>query len=194
MGRSGILLALALWPPASALGKTSTPSTSAAAHRALVDDYCVTCHNEDTRVGNFSLETVDLSAPGAFAEPLEKVALKLRAGMMPPAGMPRPEPGDLEAFVADLESAIDADAAINPNPGRPVLHRLNRTEYKNSIRDLLALDVNVESLLPPDDMSQGYDNMSDVLTISPTLLDGYIRAAGKAPSSTRKKPVLPIRP
>jgi hypothetical protein len=165
--------------PASALAKASTPSTSAAAHRALVDDYCVTCHNEDTRVGNFSLETIDLSAPGAFAEPLEKVALKLRAGMMPPAGMPRPEPGDLAAFVADLESAIDADAAINPNPGRPVLHRLNRTEYKNVIRDLLALDVDVESLLPPDDMSQGYDNMSDVLTISPTLLDGYIRAAGK---------------
>jgi len=180
MGRTACLLALlAAWPAASALAKTTTASTSAAAHKALIDDYCVACHNDDTRVGNFSLGTVDLSAPGDFAEPLEKVALKLRAGMMPPSGMPRPEPSDLAAFVDDLESAIDTEAARTPNPGRPVLHRLNRTEYKNSIRDLLALDVNVESLLPPDDMSQGYDNMSDVLTVSPTLLDGYIRAAGK---------------
>ena len=175
MRRIGSFVLLGVVSAASALAKPSTPSSSASSsvgRKALVDDYCVTCHNDDMRVGNFSLEKVDLTAPGSYAEPLEKVALKLRAGMMPPAGMPRPEPADLEAFIADVESSIDADAAENPHPGRPVLHRLNRTEYKNSIRDLLALDVNVQSLLPPDDMSQGYDNMSDVLTVSPTLLDG----------------------
>jgi len=182
MGRTGFFALLGVLSAAPLLAKPSTPSSSASSsvgRKALVDDYCVTCHNDDMRLGNFSLETVDLAAPGSFAEPLEKVALKLRAGMMPPPGMPRPNAADLEAFIADLESSIDADAAAKPNPGRPVLHRLNRTEYKNVIRDLLALDVNVQSLLPPDDMSQGYDNMSDVLTISPTLLDGYIRAAGK---------------
>lgn len=182
MGRTRFFVLLAVFSAASALAKPSAPSSSASSsvgRKALVDDYCVTCHNDDMRIGNFSLETVDLTAPGRYAEPLEKVALKLRAGMMPPAGMPRPEGADLEAFIADIEASIDADAAENPHPGRPVLHRLNRTEYKNVIRDLLALDVNVQSLLPPDDMSQGYDNMSDVLTVSPTLLDGYIRAAGK---------------
>ena len=179
MGRTLFLALLAALPAASVLAKPTASSSSAAARKALVDDYCVSCHNDDMRIGNFSLETVDLTDPGSYAEPLEKVALKLRAGMMPPAGMPRPEPADLEAFIEDVEASIDADAAENPHPGRPVLHRLNRTEYKNSIRDLLALDVNVQSLLPPDDMSQGYDNMSDVLTVSPTLLDGYIRAAGK---------------
>jgi len=163
---------------ASALATPSVPSSSAA-RKALVDDYCVTCHNDDMRVGNFSLETVDLEEPGRSAEPLEKVALKLRSGMMPPAGMPSPGPEALDAFATDIEAAIDADALEHPNPGRPILHRLNRTEYKNVIRDLLALDVDVDAFLPPDDMSQGYDNMSDVLTVSPTLLDGYIRAAGK---------------
>ncbi len=162
-----------------ALSAPAAGASSPLSRKALVDDYCVTCHNDDMQVGNFTLEKVDLAEPGIFAESLEKVALKLRSGMMPPAGMPRPEAADLEAFVAETEASIDAEAFENPNPGRPVLHRLNRTEYKSSIRDLLSIDVNVESLLPPDDMSQGYDNMSDVLTVSPTLLDGYIRAAGK---------------
>ena len=93
--------------------------------------------------------------------------------------MPRPDRATVLAFVADLEGALDQAAAANPNPGRPVLHRLNRTEYANAIRDLLGLDVDAEALLPADDMSQGYDNMSDVLTVSPTLLESYISAAGK---------------
>jgi hypothetical protein len=173
MGRQLAFGLLGLFAPAAA------EASSPVARQAFVDDYCVTCHNDDLRVGNFSLEKVDMTEPGAHSESLEKVALKLRSLMMPPAGMPRPEAADLEAFVDDLEAAIDLEAARNPNPGRPILHRLNRTEYKSTLRDLLALDVNVESLLPPDDMSQGYDNMSDVLTVSPTLLDGFIRAAGK---------------
>ena len=146
---------------------------------ALVADYCSTCHNDDLMIGNFSLSQVDLAEPSSYAEQLEKVVLKLRSGMMPPAGMPRPEAAAIDAFVAELETGIDAGASAHPNPGRPILHRLNRTEYQNSIRDLLDLELDVESLLPPDDMSQGFDNMADVLTVSPTLLEGYISAAGK---------------
>ena len=128
-----------------------------APRESLFDDYCVTCHNDETRIGNFSLESVDAAEPGIHAESLEKVILKLRSGMMPPAGMPRPDPAELADFVRGLETGIDEAAARNPNPGRPILHRLNRTEYRNAIRDLLGLDVDVESLLPPDDMSQGYE-------------------------------------
>ena len=146
---------------------------------ALVADYCTTCHNDDLMVGNFSLSQVDLAEPSSYAEQLEKVVLKLRSGMMPPEGMPRPEADAIEAFVTELEAGIDTAASAHPNPGRPILHRLNRTEYQNSIRDLLDLELDVESLLPPDDMSQGFDNMADVLTVSPTLLESYISAAGK---------------
>ena len=111
---------------------------------------------------------------------MEAAVRKLRAGVMPPSGMPRPDTGTIKAFAASLEAGIDQARPHNtPVPGKPVLHRLNRTEYHNSIRDLLDLDVDVATLLPPDDMSRGFDNMADVLTISPALMDGYIRAAGK---------------
>jgi hypothetical protein len=109
----------------------------------------------------------------------EKIIRKVRVGMMPPPGMPRPSADASKAFVASLETVIDQAAATHPNPGRPALHRLNRSEYANSVRDLLGVQVEVSTLLPADDMSHGFDNMADVLTISPTLLDGYIRAAGK---------------
>ena len=130
-------------------------------------------------MGNFSLSGVDLDAPHAHAEAIEKVLLKLRSGMMPPPGMPRPEPEEVSAFVDGIESDLDARWRQAPDPGRPVLHRLNRTEYENAVRDILDLEVDARTLLPPDDMTQGFDNMSDVLTVSPTLLEGYISAAGK---------------
>ena len=171
---AGVVLFAAM-APAEPAGE----SPSAAAHDRLVNDYCMGCHNDDLRIGNHSLANVDLTQPSRHAEQLEKVLLKLRAGMMPPAGMPQPDVNDVAAFIKDLEAGIDRAAAAAPNPGRPILHRLNRTEYANSIRDLLDLQVDVEPLLPPDDMSQGYDNMSDVLTVSPTLLESYISAAGK---------------
>jgi hypothetical protein len=127
-----------------------------------------------------SLVKIDFSKPADHAEQLEKVALKLKAGMMPPlTSSRRPEATAVRALVSEIETGIDRVAAEKPNPGRPVLHRLNRTEYENSVRDLLDLDINGETLLPPDDMSDGYDNMSDVLTISPTLLESYMNAAGK---------------
>ena len=156
-------------------GQTTGPS------RALFDEYCITCHSDRLRQGDLSLEGVDPGLPGSGtnAATLEKVIRKLRAGLMPPPGRPRPDKARINAFVDDLEETIDRAAATDPNPGRPVLHRLNRTEYANVIRDLLLLDIDAEVLLPPDDMSQGFDNMSDVLTVSPALLESYISAAGK---------------
>jgi len=166
--------------PVSLVGASAAEfEAPAAPKRELLDQYCVTCHNDAARQGDLSLEGVDLADPTAHVETLEKVARKLRAGLMPPPRRPRPDAPTLTAFVSGLEAAIDAAAADEPNPGRPVLHRLNRTEYANVIRDLVGLQVDAEGLLPPDDMSQGYDNMSDVLTVSPALLESYISAAGK---------------
>jgi hypothetical protein len=126
-----------------------------------------------------TLAQLDLAHPDKNAELAERVIHKVRAAMMPPPGMPRPDAAALKAFAASLETAVDQAAAAHPNPGRPPLHRLNRTEYANSIRDLLAVEVDAASLLPADDMSHGFDNMADVLNMSPTLLEGYIRAAGR---------------
>ncbi len=164
----------------AALAASGSESPESVAARAeFVENFCSTCHNDALEVGNFSLEQVDLAQPARHAEALEKVVLKLRSGMMPPEGMPRPDASELHRFITDIETGIDDAASVHPNPGRPILHRLNRTEYANAIRDLLALSIDTEKLLPPDDMSQGYDNMSDVLTVSPTLLESYIQAAGK---------------
>ena len=166
-------------PPVPPVASHAPASESGTPDPALLRRYCLGCHSDTLRSGGLSLADVDLTRPGEHADVLEKVILKLRAGMMPPVGRPRPEQAALTRFVTDLEAGVDRSAAEHPNPGRPILHRLNRTEYGNAIRDLLDLEVDVESLLPPDDMSQGYDNMSDVLTISPTLLEAYIGAAGK---------------
>ncbi len=146
---------------------------------ALIDRYCVYCHNSQLKTGGLDLKKLDLSHLGPDAQEWEKVVRKLRAGMMPPAGMPRPDLATIGSFAASLEAGLEAAAALKPNPGRPALHRLNRVEYANSVRDLLGLDIDVASLLPTDDMSHGFDNMAEVLNISPTLMEGYIRAAGK---------------
>jgi cytochrome c551/c552 len=149
------------------------------AHGAVIDKYCMGCHNDKTKTAGLSLADVDITHPGAKIGTLEKVVLKLRSGMMPPAGMPRPDAATVNSFVTSLEDSIDKEAAARPNPGRPILHRLNQTEFANSIRELLDLKIDPAAFLPEDDMSQGYNNMSDVLTISPTLHEGYVRAAGK---------------
>ncbi|MBV8818317.1 MAG: DUF1587 domain-containing protein, partial [Acidobacteriaceae bacterium] len=138
-----------------------------AAQKALVTRYCAACHNDKLQSGSFSWSPIDLANPGAHAEQLERAIRKLRAGMMPPSGMPRPAKADLLNFASALEQGVDEAAARNLNPGHPALHRLNRTEYANAVHDLLALDIDVASLLPPDDMSHGFDNMSDVLSVSP---------------------------
>ena len=152
---------------------------SAAAHQTLVKQYCAGCHNDHLKSGGFSFTSLDLAHPDRDADEWEKVIRKLRSGMMPPAGMPQPARATLDNFAGSLESSIDTVALRHPNPGRPALHRLNRVEYANSVHDLLDLNIDAAALLPVDDMSHGFDNMADVLTISPTLMDSFIRAAGK---------------
>ena len=149
------------------------------AQQPLVERYCAGCHNEKLRSGGLALTRLDPSHPELNAPEWEKVVVKLRAGMMPPAGAPRPDRSTVLAFAASLEKGLDEAAAAHPNPGRPSLHRLNRTEYANSVRDLLDLEVDPAAYLPADDMSHGFDNMAEVLNVSPTLLEGYVRAAGK---------------
>ena len=150
-------------------------------HAALLEQYCVTCHNERLRsLGTVPLElqTVDLATVPAEAEIWEKVIRKLRTGSMPPPGRPRPDTAAAEGFASWLETEIDRAAAAHPDPGRTEpLHRLNRTEYQNAIRDLLALDIDAASLVPADDQSYGFDNIAGVLKVSPTLLERYMSAA-----------------
>jgi hypothetical protein len=153
--------------------------TAPAPPRALIDKYCVTCHNDRAKTGGLTLETIDMANAPANAETWEKVIRKLRVGAMPPAGLPKPTQSDVSAFLSSLETSLDRAYAANPNPGRATLHRLNRTEYANSIRDLLALDVDASALLPPDDESYGFDNNADVLGVSPVLLERYVAASRK---------------
>jgi uncharacterized protein DUF1592/uncharacterized protein DUF1588/uncharacterized protein DUF1587/uncharacterized protein DUF1585/uncharacterized protein DUF1595 len=145
--------------------------------RALLDRYCVGCHNEKIRTAGLAIDKLDLAHPGNNAEVWEKVDRKIRAGMMPPSGVPRPDRATLDAFASQLETALDKAAAAKPNPGTTGLHRLNRTEYANSIRDLLTLEIDPSTLLPADDSSEGFDNIADALAISPALLERYIAAA-----------------
>jgi hypothetical protein len=158
---------------------TAQTAAPAAARKAMVSQYCAGCHNDKLKSGGFSWTKLDLDHPEQNAEQAEHVIRKVKTGLMPPPGLPRPEPAVLRTFVTSLEESIDRAAARNPNPGRPALHRLNRIEYANSVRDLLDLDIDINAMLPPDDMSHGFDNMSDILTVSPALMEGYVRAAGK---------------
>jgi hypothetical protein len=148
---------------------------------STVRRYCVTCHNDRLRTAEFSLDGVDLSDLGGHAEEWEKVINKLRTRTMPPVGRPRPDIETYDALASWLESELDQYAAERPNPGRTeAFHRLNRAEYANAIRDLLVIDVDVNELLPADDIDQyGFDNMADVLTVSPALMERYLSAARK---------------
>lgn len=150
-----------------------------AAHRAVLDKYCVTCHNERRKAAGLLLDQVDLARVGEHAEVWEKVLRKLQEQSMPPPRSPRPGSDIYGEFAHWLEAALDGAAAANVNPGRPAIHRLNRTEYVNAIRDLLELDVDGEALLPADDSGYGFDNIADVLSVSPTLLERYLASAQK---------------
>ena len=167
--------ALVVVPGAAAQGAPD----AAAAQRALLDKYCVTCHNDRVKTANLSLQNADLSKAADHAELWEKVIRKLRAGVMPPPDMPRPSLTEYDALRDWLEAAVDRAAAGRTTPGSVVLHRLNRTEYANAIRDLLDLRIDVTTLLPPDDSANGFDNIAGSLTISPTLLESYTTAAAR---------------
>jgi mono/diheme cytochrome c family protein len=166
------------WLSLAALPAVSQ-ETPASAHRALVNRYCVTCHNERLRTAELTLDTADVDAVSRNAEVWEKVVRKLRAGAMPPTGLPRPDPAAYEAFTTYLETALDRQAAASPDPGATGTRRLNRTEYANAVRDLLAVEMDGESLLPADDSRFGFDNVGDVLTVSPLLSERYLSAARK---------------
>jgi hypothetical protein len=149
------------------------------AQRALLDRYCVTCHNERVKTANLSLQGLDLAKVADHAEVWEKVIRKMRAGVMPPPDLPRPPQTEYEGLRDWLESEIDRAALPRPQPGSVVLHRLNRTEYANAIRDLLDLRIDATNLLPPDDSANGFDNIAGSLTLSPTLLESYATAAAR---------------
>src|SRR5262245_38557303 len=155
-------------------GKPATPD------RALLDRYCVPCHNARLKTAGLTLDDIDVGNVGPRAEAWEKVLRKIRAGQMPPVGRPRPDAAASSAFMGALETALEGASNAAPNPGRPTVHRLNRTEYTNSVRDMLALDIDGRSLLPADDTdAHGFDNNADVLTVSPVLAARYLSAARK---------------
>ena len=139
--------------------------------------YCVTCHNDKARVGGLSLQSVDINNVPAGAETWEKVIRKLRAGSMPPLMAPHPDKASLNSFAAYLENAIDRAAEAKPNPGQTAMHRLNRTEYANAVRDMLGLEIDPAAILPADDESSGFDNIADVLRVSPALMERYLSAS-----------------
>lgn len=151
----------------------------AADPRTFFDTYCITCHDQEQRTAGLALDTLDLAHPEAHAETLEKVIVKLRAGSMPPQGMPRANAATYRAVATALENQLDKAAAAKPNPGRiGAVHRLNRAEYNNAIRDLFALDLDVKPLLPGDDTADGsFDNFADTLSISTTHLERYMSVA-----------------
>jgi hypothetical protein len=152
---------------------------TALAQRALIEENCVTCHNRKSNIAGVSLQDLNFNDVRGNAALWERVLRKVRTGQMPPPGAPRLEASDVAAFVNWLEGALDRAARLNPNPGRPAVHRLNRNEYSNAVRDLLAVDINPGAALPVDDSGHGFDNIGEVLTISPTLLEKYISMASK---------------
>ena len=177
---------VAAWLPLSdagartAFGQPQSVSASGTVDiRAMLDRYCVGCHNERLLTGGLALDTLDAANPAAAPERWERVIQKLRTGTMPPAGRPRPDIATYHAVAGRLEAAIDTSAAADPDPGRTsTVHRLNRTEYRHAIRDLLALDIDVTALLPGDETSDtGFDNNADVLSISTAQLERYLSAA-----------------
>ena len=154
-------------------------TAESAEYRAVLDRYCATCHNDRLQTAGVTFESLDMVHMGPRAEVWEKVIRKLRAREMPPPRRPRPDDATYVAFVDWIETELDHAAAADPNPGNETVHRLNRTEYTNAIRDLLALEIDGRELLPADDLSYGFDNIADVLSLSPALLERYMLAAGK---------------
>jgi hypothetical protein len=164
-------------PARPAVAATAAPSTPL--DTALLKQYCITCHNQRAKTANLMLDSLDYEHLEKDAQTWEKVIRKIKTGMMPPSGARRPERAVLDDFATEIEKRIDSAAARSVNAGAAALHRLNRTEYGNVIRDLLAIDVDVAALLPPDDAAEGFDNIADSLGTSPALIQGYVASAMK---------------
>jgi hypothetical protein len=187
---SGILVAIlaAAWSgvPVGAArqneARTGASPSSVRTIREFTNQYCVGCHNGRLKTAGLELDSRDFEHPAADADVWEKVIRKVQVGMMPPGGVPQPDPATRRAVLTALSTVLDEAARANPNPGRPALHRLNRTEYANAVHDLLDLDVDPTTLLPPDDSAYGFDNVADVLGVNATLMEQYVSAAGKVSS------------
>ena len=173
--------AAATQPPAAEPAAAHVPGPADPAGAELLQTtvrrHCLACHNDRTLTANLSLQNVDPQRVAEHAPVLEKVLQKLRAGEMPPAGRPRPDAATTAALTTWLETALDREAAANPDPGAPAIHRLNRAEYRNAVRDLLGLDLDHARDLPADDSGYGFDNIGDVLTVSPLHVEQYVAAA-----------------
>src|SRR6185295_12252589 len=162
-------------PVQTAIAPTATAPN---ATRDVLDKYCVTCHNARLKTAGLQLDSLDAAHVADHAQQWEKVVTKLRTGEMPPPGRPRPDAGTSRAVAVSLERALDAAAAAAPLPGRVPVHRLNRSEYANAVRDLLGLDIDARALLSADESDQeGFDNVASVLSVSPALLENYLSAA-----------------
>jgi mono/diheme cytochrome c family protein len=158
---------------------TPAPASAPSSHRDVIAIYCTSCHNERLKTAGLALDRITIDDVAGSAEIWEKVVRKVRGGLMPPAGARRPDARTRDALVTSIEAELDRAWAAHPHPGRPLLRRLNRAEYANAVRDLLAMDVDVAALLPPDDSAYGFDNISDALNMSPALQERYLAAAEK---------------
>jgi hypothetical protein len=164
-------------PQTTPAAQSSQALPDTTTQRKMLDQYCVGCHNEDDRVANLLLDKLDIAHLSTQAELGEKIIRKLRAGLMPPSGLPRPTPDAMESLIRSMESQLDKAAVTNLTA--PGIHRLNRTEYANAVRDLLALEVDATKFLPSDDSTRGFDNIAGALKLSPALMEAYLSAAGK---------------
>ncbi|HLX46623.1 MAG TPA: DUF1592 domain-containing protein [Bryobacteraceae bacterium] len=158
-------------------GAVQTAHAQGDREQALVNQYCLGCHSAKLKTGGIAIEGLSVAQPSGHADVWERVLRKMRTGEMPPKGLPRPTEAEYAAFTRSLEETLDREGAANPNPGRPAIHRLNRTEYSNAIRDLLGLDTQPGASLPTDNTSFGFDNIADVLSMSPALLERYVSVA-----------------
>ncbi len=174
----GVLcVGVALTSHAATAAEDMTAADPDHAQAGLIEQYCVKCHNYEDYAGGVEFEVFDPDAAYDNAKITERMLKKLRAGMMPPAGKPRPDFATMQAFATMLEKNIDSHAKLNPHV--PKLHRLNRAEYANAVRDLLSLELDTTQFLPPDDVSRGFDNQAGTLTLSPALLEAYLAAAAR---------------
>lgn len=169
-----LAIAVALCAPVLAQGQAIDKS-----HVQMLDQYCSECHNQDDYAGGISFDLLNADNVLSDAETWEKVLVKLQAGMMPPVGKDRPDAKRVASFVDGVANTLDQAWANSPNLGAPLLHRMNRREYQNAIRDLLDLPINAASLFPPDSSSEGFDNLASVLSVSPALMQAYVTVANK---------------
>src|ERR1044071_7036427 len=175
---AALVCAAPAWAAKTAAAAT-VASTPPPKHWGVLDRYCSECHNSTDWAGGIAFDTLSADSIADDSETWEKAIRKLETGMMPPPGKPRPTRAVLETFAGELAARLDKAGLARPYPGTKSLHRLNRTEYANAIRDVLGLQVDVSTLLPADDSAEGFDNIADVLSVSPTLIQSYISAAMK---------------